>query len=271
MDTPLKYLSKLCRQAWKDTQSFFGWNFRAGLIAVVLIVASWAILWNWQGQQAVQNDFFNKLSYLLPLLAVAVVIFIIYLLAVSPYRLTNALHLERRAAIEENEALKERLKPTLIVELREGDNRYLVKREEPEGTQLIGVSYSGRFSVTNPPSNLQSVQGVAVIIKDILGCGTDFRDVKLRFNDQAFALPIAINPGETKFVELVYYLDAPGHNDIFRIIHTGIAGTSEVSTPIQKAERYEVKIYVTGTDMQLISKQITFGVEREKFYLSMSE
>ena len=78
------------------------------------------------------------------------------------------------------------------MELREGDNRYLVKREEPEGTQLIGVSYSGRFSVTNPPSNLQSVQGVAVIIKDILGCGPDFRDVKLRFNGQVEALPISI-------------------------------------------------------------------------------
>lgn len=270
MDTPLKYFSKLYRQAWKDTKSFFGWNFQT-VLAVVLIAASWAVLWNWQGQQAVQNEFFNKLSYLVPLLAAAVVVFIFNLLVVSPYRLTNALHLERRATIEENEALKERLKPTLIVELREGDNRYLVKRDEYEGTQLIGISYSGQFSVTNPPSNLQSQQGVAVIVKDILGCGTDFRDVKLRFNDQFGAPPIAINPGETKFVEFVYYFDAPGQNDIFRIIHTGIAGSSRVSTPIQKAERYVAKIHVTGTNMSLISKLITFGIKCEKFYLSMSD
>ena len=79
--------------------------------------SSWAVLWNWQGQQAVQNEFFNKLSYLVPLLAAAVVVFIINLLVVFPYRLTNVLHLERRATIEENEGLKERLKPTLIVEL----------------------------------------------------------------------------------------------------------------------------------------------------------
>ena len=270
MDTPLKYFSKLCRQAWKDTKSLFGWNLQT-IITVLLNIAGVAVLWNWKGSEAVRGELFPMLSLLAPILVTGIGAFVANLLVFSPYRLTKALHLERKATIEENEALKERLKPTLIVELREGDNRYLVKRDEYEGTQLIGSSYSGRFSVTNPPDRQESVHGVTVIIKDILGCGTDFRDLKLRFNDQGEALPIAINPGETKFVEFVYYLDAPTHSEIFRIVHTGIAGTSGVSTSIQKAERYVAKIYVTGTNMPLISKLITFGVERDKFSLSMRD
>jgi hypothetical protein len=198
-------------------------------------------------------------------------VFLINVLLVSPYRLYNALRIEEGITIEENQSLKERLRPTLIVEVRDADNRYLVKREVHAGDQLLGRSYSGRFSVSNPPNNLQSIRGVAVIIKDILGCGRDFRDVKLRFIGQMDAIPIDINPGETKFIEFVSYYDQPGGNNDFLIAHTGVEGTYGVSTPIQKAGGYVAKIHVTGTNMPLISKLITFGINCGEFSLSMRD
>jgi hypothetical protein len=167
-----------------------------------------------------------------------------------------------RGQIEE--LTRKALSPTF----REGDNRYLLVRELGNEGHVIGREYVGRFSIGVAPDRAQTVESVNVEMKDILGCGTDFRNVKLRFDGQVQTGPVDINPGETKFITLVGFSDRGRSDDQIVIYHAGQDGFGRVVSGVPKAERYTAKIYITGRNTQLHPFHIAFGIHRGEFYLS---
>lgn len=186
------YVSVLLRQSWRDTKSFFGWNLQT-ITTSVLVVLSWVVLGQWKGQAAVQGELVPMLAFLAPLLIAALLIFGVNTLVITPYRLINREISKKKAAIAQCNALRENQKPALEVEVSDGDNRYLITADHSQGNKRLGTAYTGRFSVSTPPDHTESVHGVTVVLKDILGTGTDFRDVRLRFDGESQAYPVPIN------------------------------------------------------------------------------
>ena len=166
-----------------------------------------------------------------------------------------------RGQIEE--LTRKALSPTF----REGDNRYFLVRELGNEGHVIGREYVGRFSIGVAPDRAQTVESVNVEMKDILGCGTDFRNVKLRFDGQVQTGPVDINPGETKFITLVGFSDRGRSDDQIMIYHAGQDGLGGLVSGIPKAERYRAKIYITGRNTQLQPFHIAFGIQGGEFYL----
>jgi hypothetical protein len=170
--------------------------------------------------------------------------------------------------ITEREQIAELTKKALLPVFRVGDNRYLFVKEQSSEGQVIGREYVGKFSVGVAPDRAQTVESVNVEMKDILGCGTDFRNVKLRFEGQVQADPVDINPGEIKFIKLLGFLDRGRSDDQIMIYHAGQDGLGGLVSGIPKAERYRTKIYITGRNTQLQPFHIAFGIQGGEFYLS---
>jgi len=225
----------------------------------------------------------SAMTQVFPLTIVGLILTLIFVFIISPYLL-------HRKTLEEFAVQMDRVKTELTAiksELMTGrgqiaeltrkallpafqadDNRYFFVREQSKEGQVIGREYVGRFSIGVASDRAQTVESVNVEMKDILGCGTDFRNVKLRFDGQVQTGPIDINPGETKFITLVGFSDRGRSDDQIVIYHAGQDGFGRVVSGVPKAERYMAKIYITGRNTQLHPFHIAFGIQRGEFYLS---
>lgn len=218
----------------------------------------------------------SAMTQVFPLTIIGLIVTLFVIVAISPYLLHRQLLAERNGQLqgleleltEKKGQVAELTRRAIIATVREGDNRYLYAREHESGGHVVGREYVGRFSVGVAPDRARTVENVNVEIKDISMCGTDFRNVKLRFDGQVQAGPVDINPGETKFITIVGFTDRGRNDDPITIRHAGQDGYGGLVSTVPKANRYVAKIYITGRDMRLLPFHIAFGVERGEFYLS---
>lgn len=205
------------------------------------------------------------MTQVFPLTIIGFIVTLFFIVAISPFLLHRQLSAE---LTEKNGQLAELTRRVLIATVREGDNRYLCATKHESEGQVVSREYVGKFSVGVAPDRARTVEDVNVEMKDILMCGTDFRNVKLRFDGQVQAGPVNINPGETKFITIVGFTDRGRNDDPITIRHAGQDGYGGLVSTVPKADRYVAKIYITGRDMQLLPFHIAFGVKGGEFYLS---
>jgi hypothetical protein len=216
------------------------------------------------------------MTQVFPFTIFGLIVTLVFFVLVSPYLLHKKLAAENNGQLEKLhveltekiEQISDLTRKVLVATVREGDNRYLHVREHNSQGQVASREYVGRFSVGVAPYRAQTVENVNVEIKDILMCGTDFRNVKLRFDGQVQAAPVDIHPGETKFIKIVGFTDRGRSDDPIMIFHAGQEGYGGLVSTIPKANRYVAKIYITGRYMQLLPFHIAFGVDGGEFYLS---
>ena len=228
----------------------------------------------------------SAMTQVFPLTIIGLIFTLVFVFIISPYLLHRktleefAVQLDgvkaelttiKSELMTGREQIAELTRKALLPAFRVDDNRYLFVREQSNEGQVIGREYVGRFSIGVAPDRAQTVESVNVEMKDILGCGTDFRNVKLRFDGQVQAGPVDINPGETKFIKLVGFLDRGRSDDQIVIYHAGQDGFGRVVSGVPKAERYVAKIYITGRNTQLHPFHIAFGIHLGEFYLSQVE
>lgn len=203
----------------------------------------------------------SAMTQVFPVTIIGLILTLVFVFIISPYRLyrktleefavqLDGVKTELTAIKSElmtgREQIAELTRKALLPAFRVGDNRYLSVREQSNEDQVIGREYVGRFSISVAPDRAQTVESVNVEMKDILGCGTDFRNVKLRFDGQVQTGLVDINPGETKFITLVGFSDRGRSDDQIVIYHAGQDGFGRVVSGVPKAERYMAKIYITG-------------------------
>jgi hypothetical protein len=266
-----KYQRDAFMSALKETGEYSPTNKKQTIFAVLAFFTTWFVAL----QIGIEVELVNIIGVLtlIASLVLGVAIFISKRF-MAPVRFLKALRDENTKLRTDLHSAAERLTtPILQPIFRDGDNRYLIVREEEAHGARLGTNRIGKFSISNPPDRARSVENVNVLLKDITGCGDEFRDVRLRFDSQSQADPIDINPGETKFIKFASFLDrGPGREDEqIQIYHAGQDGLSGIVSRIPRAEQYIAKIYISGRDIPLHPFHIVFGIRRGQFYISQYE
>jgi hypothetical protein len=237
-------------RAWEDIWSFLPGTPKKTIIPSLVAIAllcywGWdALMDNWGGTIAVG-------------LTLGLIILSYMLVRVNaPLAIQDEAKKEICRLMTENTNLHERLKPTVEIQFRKGDSRYI--REQTSADKC--VYQHGYFSISNPPGQRESAQQVIVTVIEILPLGHEYNNLLLRFEDQLLWGKRDINPGENRFIHFLTYEKPYEREAALRFYHMGFDGLTQLTWPIPTAIHYTAKIHVTGTHLPLVSKILKFGI-----------
>lgn len=250
-------------------------SMRDLLVDLVLAVAAWIVsdvvnYYRAGREAASEASISSAFSGIIPAGLVLVGLFFFRLFLLTPPRLEKLSRegeavLSSKLASLEKQLLDVRT-PQLLLELRQGDNRYLRIVQE---LGLRRAEQSGHISIENPPGQARSVEDVTVVFSDVIGSKDlmDFRNVRLRIEDQYPSPAITIHPGQKKFVRVISYGEVEGKGPMLMLSHGGMDGKSGGVVHFKPENHYTIKIHVNAKDMVLLSTLVTFGVDNGSLYI----
>jgi hypothetical protein len=247
-------------QFWKAALWGFG---------VKILIPIWGTL---QALSFIREEFFPLYNQRYPIIAIIpqlpwwgwviawLTIFLVVFLEGS-YRIYTA---------KKDEAEEIRLKlegiqtPTLVLEYREKDNRYLMPTREGSG---IRKSFA-LVSVYNPSS--ETIEGVEISCEDVIPTESADENLPLRVVEDR--QPFTLHPGQREFRRTVaHVLDDTARPGIFEVLLRSPVKLSDSQTGCLMGRVFLMKVRARAKNTPEVRLMLRFGLRNGLFFASCEE